>query len=303
MPESYLTSGCQIHMWKESGESKAGIARRLGRHPIGRELSRNADEDSYDFKRADRLATERRRMASEQPRKMTSERWGEVDEKLALQWSPEQISGRIEGRFTVSHEWIYRHVWKDREAGGTLFRHLRRRGKKRNSRAPGQAGRGCGRVDIAERPEIVEEKSRVGDWEGDTIVGARHRGAVLSLVDRASKFTLLALLGGRTAGETCQAIRRRLEPGVRAHDHDRQRQGVCSPQGGLDALFFFAEPSWERGLNEHTNGLVRQYFPKATDNWILPNSSASRPCSTTGHARLVFDALGEFPVVPLLRKP
>ena len=107
----------------------------------------------------------------------------------------------------VSHEWIYRHMWKDRDAGGTLSRHLRHRGKKRNSRARGQAGRGCipGRVDISERPE--EEKSRVGDWEGDTIMGARHRGAALSLVDRASRFTFLALLGGSETGE-----RRHLEP-------------------------------------------------------------------------------------------
>ena len=118
---------CQIHTL--SGESKAGIARRLGRHPAGRELSRNADEDSYDFKKADRLATGCRGAASKRPRKMTPDRWREVEEKLALQWSSEQISGRLEGRFTVSHEWIYRHVWKDRDVGGTL--HLRRRGKKR----------------------------------------------------------------------------------------------------------------------------------------------------------------------------
>ena len=282
MPEGYhhLTRDerCQIHMLKGSGESKAGIARRLGRHPgtIGRELSRNADADSYDFKQADRLATERRHAASGRPRKMTSERWREVDEKLALQWSPEQISGRLrlEGRFTVSHEWIYRRVWKDREAGGTLFRHLRRRGKKRNSRAQGQAGRGCipGRVDIAERPEVVEEKSRIGDWEGDTIVGSRHRGAVLSLVDRASKFTLLALLGGRKAGETSRAICRRLEPYKEfvhtiTTDNGKEFAAHGAVAKALEALFFFAQPyhSWERGLNEHTNGLVRQYFPKATD--------------------------------------
>ena len=211
MPESYLTRDerCQIHMWKESGESKAGIARRLGRHPIGRELSRNADEDSYDFKRADRLATER--LASEQPRKMTSERWGEVDEKLALQWSPEQISGRIEGRFTVSHEWIYRHVWKDREAGGTLFRHLRRRGKKRNSHAPGQAGRGC----IPGRSPSVRGSSRRSRGTGR---GTRSWAPATG--ERCCRWwtappSSRCWPGGRTAGETCQAIRRRLEPGVR----------------------------------------------------------------------------------------
>ena len=122
-----------------------------------------------------------------------------------------------------------------------------------------------GRVDIAERPEIVEEKSQVGDWEGDT--GARHRGTVLSLVDRASRFTLLALLGGRTAGETGEAMRKRLGPYkefVRTTDNGKEFAAHREVAGALETSFFFAQPyhSWERGLNEHTNGLVRQY--KAT---------------------------------------
>ena len=132
------------------------------------------------------------------------------------------------------------------------------------------ARRGCipGRVDM--RPEVVEEKSRVGDWEGDTIVGSRHRGAVLSLVDRASKFTLLALLGSRTARETGRAMRKCLEPYkefVHTTDNGKEFAAHKAVARALGALFFFAQPyhSWERGLNEHTNGLVRQYFPKATD--------------------------------------
>ena len=120
------------------------------------------------------------------------------------------------------------------------------------------------------RPGIVEEKSRVGDWEGDT--GARHRGAVLSLVDRASRFTLLALPGGRTAGETGEAMRKRLGPYKEfvhtiTTDNGKEFAAHREVAKALEALFFFAQPyhSWERGLNEHVNGLVRQYFPKATD--------------------------------------
>ena len=108
-----------------------------------------------------------------------------------------------------------------------------------------------------------EEKSRVGDWEGDT--GARHRGAVLSLVDRASRFTLLALLGGRTAGETGEAMRKRLGPYkefVRTTDNGKEFAAHREVAGAPETSFFFAQPCRERGLNEHTNGLVRQY--KAT---------------------------------------
>ena len=269
---------CQIVALKDSGKSNHAIAKQLKRAPstISRELRRNSVQSVYDAGKAGQMAAERRSAASGQPRKMTAERWGEVETKLALQWSPEQISGRLrlEGEFTVSHEWIYRRVWADKEAGGKLFHHLRHRGKKRNSRAKGQAGRGCipGRVDISERPGIVEEKSRIGDWEGDTIVGARHQGAVLSLVDRASRFTLLALLGGRTAGETGEAIRRCLEPykdfvHTITTDNGKEFAAHKAVAKALKASFFFAQPyhSWERGLNEHTNGLVRQYFPKATD--------------------------------------
>ena len=115
------------------------------------------------------------------PRKLTDRVWELVVSKLRLQWSPEQIAGwlRLKGIVIISFQWIYRRVWADREAGGTLYRELRQQGcKRKRKKAAGEAWRGLipGRVDIAERPAVVEDKSRVGDWEVDMIVGAGHRG-------------------------------------------------------------------------------------------------------------------------------
>ena len=180
----------------------------------------------------------------------------------------------------AGREWIYQHVRVDRRAGGTLYLylylylHLRRRGKKPNWRGGRHAGRGHipGRVDIAERPSVVEEKSRIGDWELDTIVGARHRGALVSSVERGSKFTFLERIHGKTASAVTEAVTRRMGPiRDRVHtctaDNGKEFAGHREISAALGAGFYFATPyhSWERGLNEHTNGLVRQYFPKGTD--------------------------------------
>ena len=126
--------------------------------------------------------------------------------------------------------------------------------------------------DLAERPAVVEEKSRIGDWERDTIIGARHRGALVSAVDRGSKFLFLEWVEGQTATAVTAALTRRLGPvRDRVHtgtaDHGKEFARHREIAEKLDAGFYFATPyhSWERGRNEHTNGLVRQYFPKGTD--------------------------------------
>lgn len=125
-----------------------------------------------------------------------------IEEKLELDWSPEQIAGRLKHEeCCISHESIYRYICKDKKNGGTLYKRLRRKGKKYNKRVSGKAGRGCipNRVDIENRPAVVEEKSRIGDWEGDTIIGAEHQGAVVSHVDRCSKYTILAKVTNKTS--------------------------------------------------------------------------------------------------------
>lgn len=276
----HLTCGsrCQIYALKKSGASIRGMALLLGvsASTVSRELRRNRGRRGYRMKQAQRLSEARRREASLRPRKLTASLWSWIEGKLRLQWSPEQIAGRmrLEGGVSVGKTWIYGHVWKDRAAGGTLYRHLRRRGKKANRRGRCGAGRGVipGRVDIVERPAVVELKRRVGDWELDTIIGARHRGALVSVVDRCSKFTFLRRVAGKTSSAVGGAVLACLRPvSALAHtltsDNGKEFAGHREVAAALSAGFYFATPyhSWERGLSEHTNGLVRQYFPKAME--------------------------------------
>ena len=268
----------RIYFLRKQGFSLRKIAEDLSRSPstISREVKRNSGGKGYRFAQAQRKARQRGAAASSVPRKMTERMWSIVENKLGLQWSPDQVSGRLklDAVVSVSAEWIYRHVWEDKHNGGKLYKHLRRRGKKRNSRGSEYSGRGHipGRVDITERPQIVEDKRRVGDWEADTIVGAGHRGALVSVVDRASKFTVLHPVSSRSAGEVGEAMMERLMPYVEivhtiTSDNGKEFTGHGEITEALGAGFFFATPyhSWERGLCEHTNGLVRQYFAKGTD--------------------------------------
>ena len=209
MPSGYhhLTyeQRCQIYTLHERGDSQRKISVAIGCSvsTVSRELERNSGDRGYHFKQAQELSEDRRRAASSAPRKMTRALWEVVEDRLALGWSPEQIAGRLDrdGVVSVSFQWIYRHVWDDRAGGGGLYLNLRRRGKKRNRRGRDGAGRGVipGRVDISARPRIVEDKRRIGDWEIDTVIGSRHRGALVTMVDRASKFTFLELVASKTA--------------------------------------------------------------------------------------------------------
>jgi IS30 family transposase len=280
MPKGYthLTRDerCQIYALKKSGMSTGGIARVVGRDPrtIRREIVRNSGERGYRFKQADEKARARRHNAVAVPHKMGADRVALIEEKLTeSQWSPQQISGWLQKTTgaTVSHERIYQHIWNDKKSGGTLYTHLRRSGKKYNKRRNGKAGRGCipSRVDIDQRPGIVDKKERIGDWELDTIIGAKHGFVVVSAVDRASKYTILSVVRDKSADAVSEALIRRLGA-FKAHvltltaDNGKEFAGHIQVANDLGADFYFAKPyhSWERGLNEHTNGLVRQYIPK-----------------------------------------
>lgn len=282
MPVGYrhltLEDRCTIEGLLRSGWSVRGIAKELKRSAgtISRELSRNSEgRKSYRAAKAHKRAQGRRRKASEVPRKLTAQLWAVVREKLLLQWSPEQIAGWL-GRQQALPKLGWRRIcdliWKDRQEGGYLYVCLRRAGRKRRKRAkPGEAGRGLipGRVDISERPAVVEAKSRVGDWEADTIVGARHQGALVTLVERKSKLLLMREVTRKTARQVGDAIVALLTPFkdlalTLTMDNGKEFAGHREVAAALDAQVYFARPyhSWERGLNEHTNGLVRQYFAK-----------------------------------------
>ena len=277
MPKGYhhLTydQRCQIYILKDRGDSPSSIARALTVDPstIRRELKRNKGRKGYRHQQAQEKAVRRRNSKPNQ--KLTVQMEATIHEKLKLQWSPMQISGWLKrhGKEHVSHETIYNSIWKDKRNGGLLYKELRHQGKKYNKRSKGNAGRGCipNRVDIDQRPSIVEEKTRLGDWELDTIIGAGHKGVIVSMVERASKLTKLVKVSHKTAEEVGQALVERLLP-IKAFVHtltaDNGKEFAYHQMVGfeLSAAFYFATPyhSWERGLNEHTNGLIRQYFPK-----------------------------------------
>jgi len=282
-PGSHLTyeERCQIYTLFKRGCSQRSIARDLSVHPttIGREITRNTGGCGYRFNQAHSLSSERRRQASTVPSKMNEENKAIITEMLEeTQASPQQISGCLKkkGILNISHESIYRFIWADKQAGGDLYLHCRHKAKKYNKRGSKTAGRGLipNRVDIDQRPIIVEKKERFGDFELDTIVGAHHQGAIVSMVDRASKITCLRLLKRGTS----KAVKDALIEGLRPFSSQGLLETLTSDNGKEFAAheevsretggdFYFAKPyhSWERGLNEHTNGLVRQYFPKGTD--------------------------------------
>ena len=287
IPGSHLTyeERCQISVLFTSGIPPRGIAETLGVHhkTIYSELSRNQSDGKYHHKKAQEISVLRRREASSRPQKMTPGNISLITELLEdTQPSPQQIAGllRKNGETNISHESIYRYIWADKLAGGNLYLHLRRKTKKYNKRLGKTAGRGCipNRVDIDQRPDIVEKKERFGDFELDTIVGAHHQGAIVSIVDRASKYSFLRLLKRGTAEAVKGAIEEALMDLASSglvltltSDNGKEFSAHEAISSVTGADFFFAKPyhSWERGLNEHTNGLVRQYFPKGTDFTIL----------------------------------
>lgn len=283
MPQGYhhLTydQRCQIYALKKSGKNQVEIAMLVEttQSTISKELKRNNGKKGYRYKQAHAKSLQRRYLISSVRRKMTSNTVSLVEKMLyENEWSPEQISGRLKltHKISISHESIYLHVWNDKRNGGGLYKKLRRIGKKYNKRRGKLAGRGLipNRVGIENRPIEVETKVRVGDFEADTIVGANHRGAIVSLVDRKTKITFLGLISGPKSDETADLIIEKLKP-IKKYVHSitsdngkefSQHESIAKK---LNLLFFFARPyhSWERGLNENTNGLVRQYFPKGCD--------------------------------------
>jgi len=262
----------------KAGVKKTLIAAQLGidRSTLYRELKRNKKKrGGYNGFFAQELSNERKERFSTQ-RKMNTAMKKYITEKLAKeQWSPEQIKGycAANGIEMVSHERIYQFIWEDKRRGGTLYNHLRTGNKKYRKRyGSGKASRGIvNRISIEKRPEIVDQKLRFGDWEIDTIIGRNHKGAIVVIVERKSGFFLMKKLNGKDAAALAKAVIRLLAPfkskvftitsdnGLEFAEHEAMAKK-------LEAKFYFAHPfsSWERGLSENTNKLIRQYIPKKT---------------------------------------
>jgi IS30 family transposase len=274
----HLTGDERYHIYEHSVEgcSVTEIARRLGRDKstISRELMRGCGERGYRPAQAIGKQKERAALSANGPR-VDGELWAAAEVRIREEWSPEQVSGRLkrEGVGSISHETIYQRIYADKRAGGTLHRSLRCQKKRRKRYGSGRTRRGQipNRVGIEHRPAVVEKKIRVGDWEGDTIIGKGHAQAIVSLVDRKTKYTLLHKVKRKTADLVTDAIVTQMMPfrplvQTVTYDNGLEFAGHQVVAKCLDADMYFARPyhSWERGLNENTNGLVRQYFPKKT---------------------------------------
>lgn len=264
----------QIYAMKKAGFKQNIIAAEISVHPstIGRELSRNTGQRGYRAKQAHQKAGKRK--LSKVRNHIRPETWKVVETYLAeQQWSPEQISGYLKRHgtgSTVSPERIYQYIYADKRVGGSLYLNLRSQ-KKRRKRYGTNSRRGQipNRRTIVERPHIVDEKTRIGDWEADTIIGKNHQQAIVSLVERRTKYCLLVKVPAKTASLVRQAAvgklaRHRGKVHTITSDNGREFAHHEQIAADLKADFYFANPyhSWERGLNENTNGLVRQYFPK-----------------------------------------
>ncbi len=291
----------QIYALMKAGHNQTRIAAVINCHKstISRELRRNRGLKGYRPYQADELAYDRQCAAYRS--RIAWQTWQQVERLLGQDWSPEQIAGRLklEQQPTVSHECIYLYVYADKRRGGTLHQHLRSQ-KKQRKRYSGYLRRGQipNRISIDKRPQIVANKGRLGDWEADTIVGARHKGGILSVVERKSKLTRLRKLATKGAAEMKDNAILLLAPlAAKVHtitvDNGKE---FCEHEliaAGLNARLYFAHPysSWERGLNENTNGLVRQYFPKKYEFARITNQDLqqvedllnNRPRKTLGY--------------------
>jgi IS30 family transposase len=261
-------------MWA-AGHSRKAIAQRLGRHKstIGRELQRNGQADSsYLAVAAQRKAVIRRRERPLVRKLERPELNAAVRSRLTKEWSPDQIAGRLkydhpeEKRFHVTPQTIYTWVEQDRDCDHwkTFFR---RGGQAPKSPRTGQIPR---QVKIDGRPQEANERQRLGDFEGDTIVSRGKRSGLVTLVDRKSRYLLAAKLKDRTARRTRKKIERLLKDLPPNHRHtatfdngkEFSEHEALARNLGIDVFFAHPYASWERGTNEHTNGLIRT-IPRA----------------------------------------
>ena len=266
----------QIYGLKKAGFNHSRIALDLNIHKstISREISRNKGQRGWRPGQAQGLATKRRQRCAGAS-KFQDEDWQVVDKLIREDFSPVQISQRmaLENTLQISHETIYRHIYDNKRTHGDLCRHLRCQKPRRKRYGSGQERRGTlkNRISIDERPDIVEKKERIGDWEGDTVIGKGQKGALLTLAERVSRYTLASMLPSKHADGITTAAVDLLGPHkgkchTMTFDNGKEFAGHESMSEQLDMAVYFAHPyhSWERGLNENTNGLLRQYFPKGS---------------------------------------
>jgi len=267
----------QIYGLKQAGSKQCQIAKKVGvdKSTISRELRRNKGRRGWRPKQAQSLCDDRKQ-ASQNGKKFSSDEWAEIGRLIRADLSPEQTADRLalERILQISHEAIYRYIYADKREGGDMHQHLRGQKPYRKRYAGGQERRGVlkNRVSIDERPEIVDQKTRIGDWEGDTMIGKNHKGGLVTLAERKSRYVLAGHIRSKHAEGVTTAITRLLMPHkdtchTLTVDNGKEFAGHESIAAKRQTSVYFAHPysSWERGLNENSNGLLRQYFPKGMD--------------------------------------
>jgi len=258
----------QIHALMKAGHDQSQIAKVLDRNKstISRELSRNTGSRGYRPKQACEMSTHR---SQNSRNASTVASWvkDEANAMLRVQWSPEQIASKL----PISHETVYQHVYADKAQGGALWKNLRCQKQKRKRYAGGRDRRGQipNRRPLSERPLQIEARKQVGHWECDTVIGANHKGAVVTMVERKSGYGVIAKVTNKTSELVSSAIVDKLKPmAVRVKtltfDNGKEFAAHAHIDAQLQSTTYFARPfaSWERGSNENFNGLLRQYIPK-----------------------------------------
>ena len=303
MSYTHLTTEERYHIFAErkAGVSIRTIAAQLGRHysTLYREINRNTGKRGYRPKQAHSKAQERKRRGNTQ---ISDFAWAYIKHLVTTQqWSPEQIHGRLKHlgwHDVVSVERIYQWIYEDKRNGGDIHIHLRCQKTRRKRYKSGQQRRGqiAQRRDIDERPVCIDNRERIGDFEGDTIVGHKHKGILLTYNDRKSRFCIIRghqnRLSQVIADSSIAALKSHQVHSI-TYDNGKEFAQHIRISDSLRADIYFAKPyaSWQRGSNENMNGLIRQYFPKAmrldqlTHQEIaaVENKLNNRPRKTLGY--------------------
>lgn len=293
-----------ISALRKQGITPTHIAKELGRHrsTVYREIQRNACNDGRYRPSKAVSRTRGRRGRSRRNRQFGYDELSLVNHYLRKKWSPEQIANTLYNRseLSISHETIYQHIWLDKCYGGHLHTHLRQAQKKRRKRYKAYDSRGvlaCKRH-ISERPKTVEKRCRIGDWEIDTVMGSGDLHCIVTLIERKSGFSQIGKIKCRTKSEVnaCVIQMIKSQPGkikTITADNGTEFHGYKAIEKKTGVKFYFATPyhSWERGTNENTNGLIRQYLPKGKSMASLTQKKCNRiahELNTRPRKRLAF---------------
>lgn len=276
------------HM-KRSNFSLRAIARATGRAPstimreIKRNLHHNADHDYYTYSIAQSKANGRT-VTARRHSYFSDAEWSLVEGHIRNDWSPDQTAKTLskEGKLSISHEAIYQHIYKDKKAGGTLYEHLRHRCRKKRKRYRSKDSRGrlAGKLMIQARPDDINTRSSVGHWEIDTVMGKGAKACIVTIVERKTGFVYIGLLQERTVKEVNKHVVHIINKSPYpfhsiTSDNGTEFHGYKEIEKMTGVTFYFATPhhAWERGTNENTNGLIRQYLPKGQSmKWAKQNT-------------------------------